>query len=53
MKGERLNIVDEAKLLGLIITSDLKWNKNTQKIVKDANLKMRMLHLASKFMNNN
>ena len=46
MKGERL-------LLGLIITSDLKWNKNTQKIVKDANLKMRMLHLASKFMNNN
>ena len=40
LKLERLNIVDEKKLLGLIITSDLKWNKNTEKIVKDANMKM-------------
>ena len=52
LKGERLQIVDEAKLLGTIITNDLKWNKNTHKIVKDANLRMRMLHIASKFMNN-
>ena len=51
LKGERLQIVDEAKLLGTIITNDLKWNRNTQKIVKDANSKMRMLHIASKFMN--
>ena len=52
LKGERLNIVDETKLLGLIITSDLKWNKNTEKIVKDANMKMKMLHIASKFVMN-
>ena len=52
MRGEKLDIVDEAKLLGVIITSDLKWNRNTLKIVKDANSKMKMLHLASKFMNN-
>ena len=52
LKGESLNIVNEAKLLGLIITNDLKWNRNTEKIVKDANLKMRMLHIASKFIKN-
>ena len=52
LKGERLQVVEEAKLLGTIITNDLKWNKNTQKLVKDANSKIRMLHIASKFMNN-
>ena len=52
LKGESLNIVNEAKLLGLVITNDLKWNRNTEKIVKDANLKMRMLHIASKFIKN-
>ena len=30
LKSESLNVVDEAKLLGLILTSDLKWNSNTQ-----------------------
>ena len=39
-------------MLGTIITSDLKWNKNTKKIVRDANTKMRMLHIASKFIKN-
>ena len=52
LKSESLNIVDEAKLLGLILTSDLKWNRNTQKIVKDANSRMRMLHVTSKFIKN-
>ena len=35
-----------------IITSDMKWNKNTERIVKNANSKMRMLHIASKFIRN-
>ena len=52
LKSERLNVVDEAKLLGLIMTSDLRWNRNTQKIVKDANSRMRMLHITSKFIKN-
>ena len=51
LKSESLNVVDEAKLLGLILTSDLKWNSNTQKIVKDANSRMKMLHITSKFIN--
>ena len=52
LKGEKLEVVDETKLLGTIITKDLKWNKNTQMIVKNANAKMRMLHIASKFVSN-
>ena len=52
LKGEKLNVVNETKLLGTILTSDLKWNRNTQHIVKSANGKMRMLHIASKFVKN-
>ena len=37
MRGEKLDIVDEAKLLGVIITSDLKWNRNTLKGCKFKN----------------
>ena len=52
LKGEPLEIVEEVKLLGVIITKDLKWDKNTSYIVKKANKKMRMLHIASKFTRN-
>ena len=51
MKDEVLDIVDEAKLLGTYITSDLKWNKNTDFLIKEANKRMRLLHAASKFVN--
>ena len=52
LKGEPLEIVDEVKLLGVIINKDLKWNKNTSYLVEKANKKMRMLHIASKFTRN-
>ena len=39
----------EAKLLGTIITDDLKWNRNTEELVKNANKRMRLLHAASKY----
>ena len=48
LKSEPLEIVKEVKLLGVIITNDLKWDKNTSYLVKKANKKMRMLHIASK-----
>ena len=35
------------KLLGIYITDDLKWNKNTEELVKNANRRMRLLHAAS------
>ena len=52
LKGEPLEVVEEVKLLGVIITKDLKWEKNTNYLVKKANKKMRMLHIASKFTRN-
>ena len=52
LKGETVEIVKESKLLGVIITNDLKWDKNTNHIVRNANKVMRMLHIASKFTKN-
>ena len=49
LKNQRIEIVEQAKLLGLILTSDLKWNDNTNYLVKDANKRMVMLRAASKF----
>ena len=49
LNGEVLKTVDEQKILGTIITSDLSWNKNTDSLVKGANASMRLLHAASKF----
>ena len=51
LKGQKLEMLDEIKLLGTIITSDLKWDRNTEKIVKSSNAAMRVLHAASKFIN--
>ena len=50
MKDLVLDVVDEAKLLGTYITSDLKWNKNTDYLIKEADKRMRLLHAASKFV---
>ena len=52
LKQEPLEIVDEVKLLGVVITSDLKWHKNTNYLTKKANKKMRMLHIAAKYTRN-
>ena len=52
LKGESLDIVDEARLLGVLLTSDLKWAANTNKIVRNANIAMKCLHIAKKFTSN-
>ena len=46
---QKLDIVKEAKLLGTHITDDLKWNKNTSEIVKNAYKRMQLLIKAAKF----
>ena len=51
LKNKNLGIINETKLLGLILTSDLRWDKNVDYLVKDANRRMVMLHAASKFVN--
>ena len=39
-------------MLGVIISNDLKWHKNTNYLTKKVNRKMRMLHIAAKFTRN-
>ena len=50
-KDQKLEMLDEIKLLGAIITGDLKWDRNTDEIVKSSNAAIRVLHVASKFTN--
>ena len=49
LKNEPLEKVDEVKLLGVVLSSDLKWQKNTNYLTKKANKRMRMLHIAAKY----
>ena len=41
--------MNECKLLGTIITSDLRWEKNTQNIIKKANARMQLLHKIAQY----
>ena len=50
LKGQSLEIVKEHCVLGTWLTNDLKWDLNTEKIVKSANISMKMLHSAAKFI---
>ena len=47
-----IETVNETKLLGTLITNNLSWKKNTDKIVKDANKRMSFLHKIAKFTRN-
>ena len=49
LNNESVGIVEQAKLLGVIISDDLKWDKNTAYIVKKANTRMQLLRKISKF----
>jgi hypothetical protein len=49
VNNDRVEIVMEAKLLGTIITDDLKWNKNTKEIVRKAYQRMQLLNKAAHF----
>ena len=44
LENQLLEIVPETKLLGCIITSDLKFEKNTEYIIKKAYTRMSILH---------
>ena len=49
LSGEILEIVNDTKLLGTVISNDLRWEKNTQNIVKKANRRMEILRKISNF----
>ena len=44
MEGKLLEIVSQTKLLGTIIQSDLKWNTNSEMLIKKGYQRMIMLH---------
>ena len=46
---ENLEVVKQAKLLGVIISDDLKQDKNTEYLVKKAYSRMELLSKAAEF----
>ena len=44
LENKLLEIINETKLLGTIITTDLKWYKNTEMLVKKSYQRMMILH---------
>ena len=49
---ENIEVVKDTKLLGTIITDDLKWSKNTKEIVRKSYQRMQILNNAAKFTSN-
>ena len=49
---EKIEVVKDTKLLGTILTDDLKWDKNTKEIVKKSYQRMRLLNTAAGFTSN-
>ena len=47
--GQQLEVVDSTRLLGTIISSDLRWEHNTKHIVKKANARMELLRRVASF----
>ena len=52
MKNVDLEIVNQAKLLGTVLTSDLKWDANTSDLIKRARPRLLLLSKASEYTSN-
>ena len=49
IEDEPIEVIDQTRLLGIIITSDLKWDANCKNIIKKVNARMALLRKVSKF----
>ena len=49
LKGEKIDIIDSTKLLGTIVSDNLKWDLNTKDLVKRANQRMEILRKVAGF----
>ena len=49
LKNEAIEVLDNTKLLGTIISDDLRWDLNTANIVKKANARMELLRRVASF----
>ena len=52
VNDKEIEVVNETKLLGTFITNDLKWNKNTSELIKNANKRMLLLSRAAAYTSN-
>ena len=49
VQGDPIEVIGKTRLLGTIITSDLRWEQNTSHIVIKANSRMELIRKASSF----
>ena len=49
LNNTNIEIVEKTKLLGLVLTNDLKWEENTELLVKKANSRIHVLRKCSNF----
>ena len=49
VNNKNVEIIEKTKLLGTVITSDLKWEENTSLLVKKANARMQLLRKCASF----
>ena len=49
LNGKNIKLVKDMKLLGVIVTNDLKWHKNTKHVVKKAWARIQLLKKVAEF----
>ena len=49
LKGENVEVINSTRLLGTMLTDDLKWDLNVSTIVKKANARMELLRRVASF----
>ena len=49
IEGKTIDIIQETKVIGVLISNELTWDKNTGYIVQKANSRMRLLHKLVEF----
>ena len=49
INGANINTIEKTKLLGTVITNNLKWDENTKEIIKKANMRMCLLQKVASF----
>jgi hypothetical protein len=49
LNNQTVEVIDHTRLLGTVISDDLKWNLNTASIIKKANARMELLRKVASF----
>ena len=49
LNNQTVEVIENTRLLGTVISDDLKWNLNTASIVKKANARLELLRKVSSF----